>query len=223
MAVDLIVVHRRRGQHLDRPPRVQADWKEVGRRMTEWGSVGVCGHVGSWELAAAMLSLHNPGALGVVARRIYFPPFNDLVVGLRRSFGMEIFYPDDSPRPMIGHLRAKKILGILPDQDVKDVSGIFVPFFGADAWTPTGPAALALTTRAPIFVIDLVWDRDRYRLILEGPLPFPNTGSRAGDIRSLTEAWTQRFERIVRTYPDQWAWFHRRWKTRPKDRTPATD
>ncbi len=218
MAVDLVVVHRRRGRHLDRPPRVRADWKEAGRRMTERGAVGVAGHLGSWELLAAVFSLHNPGRLGVVARRIYFPPFNDLVAGLRYSFGIEIFYQDESPRAVIRHLRGNNVLGILPDQDVRDLSGIFVPFFGVDAWTPTGPAALSLTTGAPIFIIDVVWERDCYHLILDGPFPFPNTGSRAGDIRSLTEEWTRRFEQLVRTYPDQWAWFHRRWKTRPEDR-----
>jgi lauroyl/myristoyl acyltransferase len=114
-----------------------------------------------------------------MAKRVYFPPLNDWIVGVRQSFGVQVFYQGKSPLAVVRFLKRKNVLGILPDQDIRDLSGIFTPFFGVDAWTPTGPAALALAAQVPLYVVYLVWDRGCYRPINEGPLPFPNTGSRA--------------------------------------------
>jgi Kdo2-lipid IVA lauroyltransferase/acyltransferase len=33
------------------------------------------------------------------------------------------------------------------------------------------------------------------------------------EVNRLTRAWSRVVERYVRTFPDQWVWMHRRWKT----------
>ena len=196
---------------------MRVDWTAYCRLLTAEGAVAVCGHLGAWELIAALVSQHAPERIAVVAKKISFKPFNDWIVKVRKAFSMKVFYQNDSPLSVVRHLKRKNVLGILPDQDVKDVAGIFVPYFGVDAWTPTGPAALAITAGVPIYVSYLLWDRGKYRLSTAGPFRSPETGSRTNDIRILTETWTRELERVVRTFPDQWVWFHRRWRTRPAD------
>ena len=215
-AVDMLVVHRHPSEPTARRVPMRVDWEAYCRALAERGAVTVSGHVGCWELLASSCGQCLRDRVAVMARRIYFPPFNDWVVSMREAFGTRVFFQDESPRKVIRFLRERNVLGILPDQDVKDLSGIFVPFFGIDAWTPTGPVALALTSGVPIFVTYLVWDGRAYRLESEGPLPLPNTGSRAEDVRILTARWTRMLERVVRKYPDQWVWFHRRWRRRPR-------
>jgi KDO2-lipid IV(A) lauroyltransferase len=34
-------------------------------------------------------------------------------------------------------------------------------------------------------------------------------------LHDLTARYTAEIERVVRAYPEQWNWAHRRWKTRP--------
>ena len=151
----------------------------------------------------------------VVARRLSYSPYNRLLEGLRSRLGVRIIYQDESPREAMEHLKSGGILGILPDQDIKGLSGIFVDFFGRPAWTPVGPAWLSMRTGAPLVPFFWVWDRGKYRGIVHEPLPIPNSGNRQLDIERLTSAWSRILEEEIRRRPDQWAWFHRRWRRRP--------
>ena len=42
------------------------------------------------------------------------------------------------------------------------------------------------------------------------------TGDPARDILVNTQACNDVLEKMIRLYPDQWLWIHRRWKTRPE-------
>jgi len=225
-AVDIFTAVRYGGGEITKRIPMKIDWPAYCAKIMEKGSVVISGHIGCWELLACAASQYTGGRIAVVAKRIYFPPLNRWLESIRDSLKVRIFYHDDSVLKVVRFLRAGNTLGILPDQDLKRTTGIFVPFFGRPAWTPTGPAALALTAGVPIFVTYLIWYRGAYRLVTEGPLPLPNTGSREEDMRILTRKWTDILERTIRKYPDQWMWFHRRWRTRPagstKDDKPPT-
>ena len=41
------------------------------------------------------------------------------------------------------------------------------------------------------------------------------TGSVAEKIETVARHYTEAVERMVRQYPEQWFWMHKRWKTRP--------
>lgn len=181
------------------------------------GLIVLTGHFGNWEWLAAYF-----GCLGyqgvVLARRIYFEPYNRELVALRKSHHVETFYRDDSPKKILKALANNHILGILPDQDVDKISGIFVPFFGRDAFTPTAPVALARASGAPLVPAFMVRSKDKFKLIFDKPIQVEKTKDREADIRRYTLEWHTVFEQYVRRYPDHWVWMHRRWKTRPEQK-----
>jgi KDO2-lipid IV(A) lauroyltransferase len=41
------------------------------------------------------------------------------------------------------------------------------------------------------------------------------TGDPELDVRRATQQFSDVFESMVRQYPEQWLWVHKRWKTRP--------
>ncbi|UCD70770.1 MAG: hypothetical protein JSW70_07125 [Syntrophobacterales bacterium] len=45
------------------------------------------------------------------------------------------------------------------------------------------------------------------------------TGVKAEDIRINTQCYTEFLDSIIRRYPDQYFWIHRRWERKKKDRT----
>ncbi|HNR99765.1 MAG TPA: hypothetical protein PKX48_08095 [Planctomycetota bacterium] len=198
----------------DLPSR--ADWDELRAKVLEKGAIVITAHLGAWEILGCGFAQHAPGRLGVLAHRLRFAPANEWAERLRNLFGVRVFYNDAPLLAAVRYLKDKNVLGILPDQDLKHVPGTFVPFFGRPAWTPVGPAVLALASGVPAYCIYCLWIDGAYRLLSEGPLPLPATGDRDEDIRIFTETWTGVLERVIRTYPDQWVWFHRRWRTTPR-------
>ncbi|HEX2722048.1 MAG TPA: hypothetical protein VHM24_03965, partial [Gemmatimonadaceae bacterium] len=46
---------------------------------------------------------------------------------------------------------------------------------------------------------------------------FERTDNLEADVRTLTAELALRLERQIRIAPEQYFWFHRRWKTRPPD------
>jgi len=178
------------------------------------GMILLTAHLGNWELLAALVRLHgHPGT--VVGKEIYYEKYNQEILRLRGHITLRTIYQDASPRELLEVLRKKEILGILPDQDIDSLEGIFVPFFGRPAYTVTSPVKLALVSGAPIVPVFLVRHGPHYRLLVEEPIRVEKKEDREDTIREYTERWSRVIEDKIRTYPEQWVWMHRRWKTAP--------
>jgi len=178
------------------------------------GVVVVASHFGNWELMPIYLrAMGYKGA--VVARRIYFDRYDKLICSLRNKFGPIVIYRDESPKKILRVLKDNGIMGILADQDIKDVESVFVDFFGMPAATPVAPVKLAFAAGSALMPWFMVRRPDgRYKLVIEEEIPLEKGPDREEDVRRYTQAWTNVLERYVRLYPDQWVWIHQRWKTK---------
>jgi KDO2-lipid IV(A) lauroyltransferase len=170
-------------------------------------------HFGSWEVLGAYYAARSGRPLHVVGRRLYFEAYNRWLVDLRRSCNVETVYQDEGARGALRVLRSNGGLGILGDQDVARLDGVFVDFFGRPAYTPTGPAAFARASGAGMMPIFMVWNGLRHRVIVLPEVEFVRTGDRKADDAENTQRWSRVVEGVIRRYPEQWAWFHRRWRT----------
>lgn len=179
------------------------------------GAIALTGHIGNWELLGSYFRhLGFPGS--IVARRIYYEPFNRVLVRLRQSGLVKTIYHDGSPRALLAELHANRVLGMSADQDIDHLNGIFIPFFGRPAWTPTAPAKIALTSGAAIVPVFLIHSGEGYRLFVEEPIWPLRSDSKDEAIDKMTRAWSGVVERFVRKFPDQWVWMHHRWRTSPE-------
>ena len=176
----------------------------------------ITGHLGNWELIPAYfvsVGLHG----GVVARRVYYEKYERLLSRLRLSKGFRVFYRDESPRAILKTLKNNEVVGILADQDVRKLDGVFVEFFGRPAYTPTAPVLIAMKTGAPLIPARIVREGRKHRIVVDEPIPLRRSGDREADLVHNTQAWSRVIERYIREHPDQWVWMHRRWRTRPED------
>jgi KDO2-lipid IV(A) lauroyltransferase len=203
---------------------VSIEGEEYLKSASEQGTgvILITGHIGNWELMAAVLALRGY-PLHVIAAPLYDPRIDEWIVRFRDQFKIETISRGSpaSSKKILGVLRKKEILGLLIDQDTK-VDGVFVDFFNKKAYTPTGAAQLALKSGAvtmTCFITRL--PDDRHRITIEKPLILTRSSDHAKDIEMNTARFTSRIEEHIKHYPDQWVWMHRRWKT--KARPAPTD
>jgi KDO2-lipid IV(A) lauroyltransferase len=180
------------------------------------GVLFITGHFGAWELSCFAHSLYA-GPMKFVVREIDNARVESLIEGYRGLSGNQPIEKRHASRDILKALRNNETVGILVDQNTTRDEGIFVDFFGIPAATTTAVATLALRTGAAVIPGFLIWDSDsrRHRLRFEAPVPMIETGDTAHDVLENTQTFNRILEKVIRQYPDQWLWIHRRWKTRP--------
>ncbi len=193
---------------------ITLEGKEIGDRALAQGRgiIAVVAHFGNWELMGGYLSMRGFPCT-VIARKIYYEKYNLLLMQARAKMGLKIIYRDESPREMLKVLKNGTVLGIVADQDVESVDGVFVNFFGRPAYTPIAPVRFALATGAPIIPVFIIREGLRHRVIIEKPIEFTETGNKEQDLVTNTQKWVAVQESYIRRYPHLWVWNHKRWKT----------
>jgi KDO2-lipid IV(A) lauroyltransferase len=180
------------------------------------GVLIVSAHLGNWELLAAALSrLHANSA---VAQKIYDPRFDKIVTYFRENnLKVSMIKRGMALRGILEALKQNHLMMALCDQDTGN-DGVFVPFFGKEAWTQSGVARIAYKTGAALVPIFAVRGEDgEFEMRVEPEIEVPHTGDVEKDILETVRRYTEVIESYVKAYPDQWMWMHERWKTKPKD------
>lgn len=180
------------------------------------GVIFLTGHIGAWELSVYAHSVYGyPSSF--LARRIDNPLIERIAEGYRTIYGNRSIDKQHGVREVIRTLKSGGVVGILADLNALREEGVFCDFFGHPASTTIGVATLALRTDAVVLPGYLTWDEStgRHTLHFEPPVETIRTGQREVDVLTNTARYTSVLESIIRRYPDQWLWIHRRWRTRP--------
>jgi KDO2-lipid IV(A) lauroyltransferase len=181
------------------------------------GVILLTGHIGAWELSVFAHSIYGH-PMSFLARRVDNPLVERLAESYRARYGNRSIDKKGSVREVLKTLKAGGVVGILADLNSSREEGVFCDFFGVQACTTAGVATLALRTGAAVVPGYLVWDEvaHTHRLHFEQPIETINTGNQKDDVQANTARYTKAIESIIRQYPDQWLWIHRRWRTRPE-------
>ena len=173
------------------------------------GTLIFTAHLGNWEWLAATVSLLGH-PLTVLQRERDEPDLNRFIMEMRAQFGMRTIgrKSESSALEMFRALRRGELLAFLIDQTIRTES-VKVPFFGKPALTPIGPARLAVRAGAPVMICFI--ERRNGKQIVRFHKPFTSS-----DAYEITARLTAAIEEQVRRAPDQWVWFHNRWKERPR-------
>jgi KDO2-lipid IV(A) lauroyltransferase len=179
------------------------------------GGVMVTGHFSNWEWMGPWVA-RQLGSLAVVYKPMHNPLTDTLLRELRENSGEQVISTRErAPRALIATLRAGKFLGILADQDARR-NGEFIPFFGRLASTATGLATLAIKMNKPILVcLSVRTAPGRFNFELVGPFMPDPVADPAEETRRLMQTYHGALESIIRRHPEQYFWWHNRWKTRP--------
>ena len=199
------------------PIRTPEDFSEIevfGREHLDQlvsqnqGAILITGHFGNWERACQWYG-RNDYKLSVVVRDANDDKLNDMVLLLRKDAGVGVISRGSAARQILSTLKRNEFIGILPDQNSDE---IYVPFFGKPCGTVQGPAVLSERARCPVVPMYCVRiGANKYRIRI-GP-PLKHEPGYEGTPEGITRAINSYLEAAIREYPEQWLWFHDRWKS----------
>lgn len=160
-------------------------------------------HFGAIELPALYLASRSGRPATAPMETIDDPPLQDWFVRTRGSVGIRIVGLREARRELLAALRRGEPVGLVGDRDLTG-GGVELPFFGARAPLPAGPALLAIEADAPLFVASVRRaGPGRYR----GRLQHVETGDGTTRRERLTSTMTglaRAFESAVADAPEQW-------------------
>jgi KDO2-lipid IV(A) lauroyltransferase len=173
------------------------------------------GHFGNWELLGAVIAAHGYPIRYLIKSQSN--PYVDRMQNeIRRRAGIGVIRQGPSVRQLVYTLRRREFVGILADQDGGN-QGVFVDFLGREASVFRGPAVFAFRTHSPIIPVAIIREKAaRHRVLITPPLEIDESWDEETAVLRLTQSYTDRLASVIRRYPDQYFWVHRRWKTKKK-------
>jgi Kdo2-lipid IVA lauroyltransferase/acyltransferase len=184
--------------------------KKAGR-----GILVATAHLGNWELSAFAHALMTE-PMNVMVRPLDNPLLDALVESRRELSGNRMILKRDAARLVIKALKNNEAVGVLIDQNTSASEGVFINFFGRLACAGSAFVKLAHHSGAAVIPGFALWDESRKRYVLR----FYPQIKLSGDVQRDTQEIHSVIESVIRAYPDQWMWIHRRWKTRPQPESP---
>ena len=172
------------------------------------GVILVTGHFGVWEIMLAWFGLNQYSML-VVGQKQKNSGADAFVNQLRENTGIKMIPRKSSLEFMYEALARNNILTLASDQDAKK-RGIFVKFFNLPASTPKGAGRFHLEYGSPLIFVTCHLERPNNHVLDILPIPTDSNSN----IASITQSFTLMLENIITAYPEQYFWFHRRWKTK---------
>jgi KDO2-lipid IV(A) lauroyltransferase len=167
-------------------------------------------HLGNWELSAFTHALMT-APMHIVVRPLDNPSLDAFVERRRALTGNPIITKKDAARAIFKALHAGDAVGILIDQNATREEGVFIDFFGRPASANAAFVKFAHRTGAAVVPGFALWNEQEQRYVLRFYPEVPMTG----DVQADTQSVHHVIESVIREYPDQWLWIHRRWKTQP--------
>ncbi len=195
---------------------VDIEGEEHLKNAYEKGKGVLClmSHTGSWEFSAILPSVYGYET-SALSRPLPNPRIDKLIVEARQSRGMKNISRGDAYAKLLVALSEGDCLIIMIDQDTA-VPGVFIPFLGKTAYTPTGAARLALDSGSEVVPIFIKRQKNNKHLLKILPaLPTINTGDVDKDVLENTVIYSDTIADFIKENPTQWVWMHERWKTTP--------
>lgn len=181
------------------------------------GAVLMFAHVGNWELFSIVYEILNINGIAIESP-IGVGKLDKVLRSVRESENIKMIPRGDktSARAILHCFRNNGAFLFAMDQDTA-VKTVFVDFFGRKAATALGSATFAQKFNAPVisaFGARMADGTHRFSFELLSKAPYE--GSEEESIR-LVQHYNNALEKHIREYPDQWVWFHRRWKHQPDE------
>ena len=178
---------------------------------SEQGVIFYTAHFGNWEWLGAKIASHTSDFLSIEKRQ-RLGDLGDKINKIRKNVGVETTTATSKGLIKIyKNLKSGNSTIILGDQHASGIVHI-MDFFGEPASVHRGAVRLATKTDAivlPIFIHREAFAK--YKVQLGEAVSVPR-GIKKADEPEYLKPLLRATEEAIRQSPEQWLWFHKRWK-----------
>ena len=175
------------------------------------GVIFLTAHYGSWELLSLAMGAKF-GPMSIIGRRLDSVAMNAILETNRQRFTVTLLEKKGAMRGILKTLHKGENVGLLVDQNTAKKEGILISFFGKSARHT--PAAAQFSKKMNVAIIPTFITTNDYKhfdiTLYEPILPPQNDDEKA--IIDSVQAQANITQKVIEKKPDEWFWFHRRWK-----------
>jgi len=180
------------------------------------GVIFLTAHYGSWELLSLAMGAKF-GPMSIIGRKLDSVPMNDILEKNRQRFNITLLEKKGAMRGMLKALQKSENVGLLVDQNTAEQEGILISFFGKKARHT--PAAAQFSKKMNVTIIPTFIttnDYEHFDITFYDPILPPQNDNEKAIIDSV-QAQANITQHVIEQKPDEWFWFHRRWKNQYED------
>ena len=172
------------------------------------GLIIACMHMGNVEVA---LKITEKYRLSDVVKAQRNPYIDEYITKNRSQFNFNMIKKSKSTsRELLKVIKNKQIIALFSDHRDK---GTTVNFFGRDTIAPTGAIHFALKFKVPLLFQYSILNEDNTNTVkFIKRIKLIETGDLKNDIKVNTQNLIDLMEEEIKKYPEQWMWFHDRWR-----------
>ncbi len=176
--------------------------------------IGFLGHLGNWDMAGAWSEI-SLGHVVTVAERLKPEEVFEEFLRFREGLGMRIL-PLTGGGNVFGELRSilaeggPFLMPLLADRDLTR-HGVRVQLCGHEASVAVGPAALSVTTGAPLFPVSVHYERapdlrSGWRTVttIHDEVRDPGTGTTRDRVAAMSQACADAIGSAIRRHTEDW-------------------
>ncbi len=168
-------------------------------------------HFGQWEIFGLAVAAHF-GPSSVLGRKLDSSVMDKILRANRAQFNVELIDKNGGAKDILKALKARRIVGILVDQNTAEKDGIKVKFFGKDVLHTPAASVLAQKTNALIINAFIYQKGENLNEIcFKEPIDI-STFDKEDAVQKATQMQCSACEEMVRARPEEYFWFHQRFK-----------
>lgn len=169
-------------------------------------------HFNNWEWGVLSFSLWARHTVMGIYKPLNNKAIDAYLHAKRRRWGLHLSSMSQTGRAVIRYRGKPTLFVFIADQTPSDLSNThWVTFLNRETAFLHGVDKLARETGYPVYYIDIQRKRRGYYKVSFSEFHLNPTGLSEG---SITKMYAARLEEVIRKYPENWLWSHRRWKHR---------
>ena len=162
-------------------------------------------HLGGFEAGSIMRSIRKFYA---VFRRQKNRKLNDLMTEWREKGGLHSIPLRDS-EALNSTLKNKTLIALASDHHADDVE---IEFFGRKTTAVSGPVLLGLKHKIPLVLSYAIFEGNTVKVINKKILEIEKKENLKATVKYNMQKIFYEFEEIIKEYPEQYMWQHKRWR-----------